>query len=68
MDHLQEAYSLVNQFHVILMNENTECGNEILCTIIAKQCAMVAVNFMLSKSKDADIEYWHNVKKEIILI
>jgi hypothetical protein len=29
---------------------------------------MVAVNFMLSKSKDADIEYWHNVKKEIILI
>ena len=66
MDYLQEAYSLVNQYRVILMNEDTDCGNEILCTIIAKQCAMVAVNFMLSQSNDADIEYWQNVKREII--
>lgn len=66
MDYLQEAYSLVNQYRVILMNEDTECGNEILCTIIAKQCALVAVNFMLDKCKDADIEYWKNVKREII--
>ena len=66
MDYLQEAYSLVNQYRVILMNEDTECGNEILCTIIAKQCALVAVNFMLEKCKDADIEYWKNVKREII--
>lgn len=66
MDYLQEAYSLVNQYRVILMNEDTECGNEILCTIIAKQCALVAVNFMLENCKDADIEYWKNVKREII--
>ncbi len=50
------------------MNEDTECGNEILCTIIAKQSAMVAINLLLENCKDADIEYWKNVKREIIKI
>lgn len=68
MECVQEAYSLVNQYRLILMNEDTECGNEILCTIIAKQSAMVAINLLLEKCKDADIEYWKNVKREIIKI
>jgi hypothetical protein len=29
------------------MNEDTECGNEILCSVIAKKCALVAVDEMI---------------------
>jgi hypothetical protein len=27
------------------MNEDTECGNEILCTSIAKKCALKSIEF-----------------------
>jgi hypothetical protein len=42
-----KAEELVNSYRIILMNEDTECGNEILCTSIAKQCALIAVDFGL---------------------
>jgi hypothetical protein len=63
------------------MNEDTECGNEILCTSIAKQCALIAVDEILNiehpqiiiyteiiKNSIRDYfqdEYWDEVKKEI---
>ena len=63
------------------MNEDTECGNEILCTSIAKQCAIIAVDEILNiehpqiiiyteiiKNSIRDYfqdEYWEEVKKEI---
>ena len=28
----EKAESLVNQYRMVLMDEDTECGNEILCT------------------------------------
>jgi hypothetical protein len=31
----QTSTDLVNQFRMILMDEDTDCGNEILCTSIA---------------------------------
>jgi hypothetical protein len=43
----QKAEELVNSYRIILMNEDTECGNEILCTSIAKQCAIITVDFAL---------------------
>ena len=43
----EKAINLVNSYRIILMNEDTECGNEILCTVIAKQCALIAVDEML---------------------
>jgi hypothetical protein len=43
----KKAISLVDSYRIILMNEDTECGNEILCTVIAKKCALVAVNEMI---------------------
>ena len=33
----EKAEDLVNSFRMILMNEDTDCGNEILCTSIAKK-------------------------------
>jgi hypothetical protein len=39
----EKAESLVDKFRLILMDEDTDCGNEVLCTIIAIRCAKVAV-------------------------
>jgi hypothetical protein len=76
-----KAEELVNSYRIILMNEDTECGNEILCTSIAKQCALIAVDEILNiehpqiiiyteiiKNSIRDYfqdEYWDEVKKEI---
>lgn len=38
-----KAEELVNEFRVILMDEDTECGNEILCTSIAIKHALIVV-------------------------
>jgi len=40
----QEAEELVNEFRMVLMNADTECGNEILCTSIAIRNSMKCVN------------------------
>jgi hypothetical protein len=43
----ERANELVDKYRIILMNQDTQCGEEILCTIIAKQCALIAVDEML---------------------
>jgi hypothetical protein len=53
----EKARELVNQYRIILMNEDTECGNEILCTEIAKQCALIAVDEMIGEYQSmSDLE------------
>jgi hypothetical protein len=42
MTEKEQAESLVNKYRMILMNEDTECGNEILCTEIAKKMALTS--------------------------
>ena len=44
----QKATQLVDTYRAMLMNEDTECGNEILCTIIAKKSALISVEEMIS--------------------
>ena len=73
MDYLQEAYSLVNQYRVILMNEDTECGNEILCTSIAIKNAVITVELLMNEYpsfprgtwEESRALYWLEVKQEI---
>ena len=43
----EKANDLVNTYRMILMDEDTECGNEILCTSIAIKNALVAINQMI---------------------
>ena len=43
----EKAINLVDSYRIILMNEDTECGNEILCTVIAKKCALIALDEMI---------------------
>ena len=68
-----KAEDLINSYRIILMNENTECGNEILCTSIAKQNALITVSEILQMIDKDEIDvwdrniliYWKEVKKEI---
>jgi hypothetical protein len=61
-----KAENLVDSYRIVLMNEDTECGEEILCTVIAKQCALIAVdNVLWMASHYATIDYWNEVKQEI---
>jgi len=68
----EKAISLVDSYRIILMNQDTECGEEILCTVIAKQCALIAVDEIIQQCwdyRDIDLEtshdYWQEVKQEI---
>jgi hypothetical protein len=65
----EKAEALVNSYRIILMNEDTECGNEILCTSIAKQCALIAVDELIYETQfevpNIRQRYWINVKHEI---
>jgi hypothetical protein len=42
-----KAENLVNEYRVMLMQTDTDAGEEILCTSIAKECAMIAVDEIL---------------------
>ena len=76
MTYKEKANDLVNQYRMILMNEDTDCGNEILCTLIAIKNAKIAVDeiMMFMDTFDLDIEmkhqytWWHNVKIELSLL
>jgi len=66
----EKAISLVDSYRIILINEDTECGEEILCTVIAKQCALIAVDEILNndgftRCDQYLTEYWQEVKQEI---
>jgi hypothetical protein len=73
----EKAEDLVNQFRIILMDEDTECGNEILCTSIAIKNAMICAEEIMFKflynskmgadwiADDLTVEYWAEVMKEL---
>ena len=69
----EKAINLVDSYRIILMNEDTECGNEILCTVIAKKCALIALEEKLEVLNKIScvivchdlIDYYLEVKHEI---
>jgi len=70
----EKAEELITHFKMILMDEDTDCGCEILCTSIAKKCALVTVNNVINANPHSNpfntdiystMKYWINVKKEI---
>jgi len=71
MNSKQKAEDLVNKYRMILMDEDTDCGNEILCTLIAIKNAHIAVDEIIEHiSKGADYGglkkmYWTDVKTEL---
>ena len=69
----EKAISLVDSYRNILMNEDTQCGEEILCTGIAKRCALIAVDeiincdsfFKTLEDTKVFTKYWYEVQQEI---
>lgn len=73
----EKAQDLVNQFRMVLMDEDTECGNELLCTSIAIKNALITVNEIIQSIAKIEgieklgviqlnqLEYWSNVKQEL---
>ena len=73
----EKAEDLVNQFRIILMDEDTECGNEILCTSIAIKNALICADEVLMRvpygnndvakwiTDDLTVDYWVQVRKEL---
>lgn len=66
----EKAQQLVVQYKIVLMDEDTECGNEILCTTIAKKIALTTVDEILNNDgftthDNLLTEYWYEVKQEI---
>ena len=73
----EKAEDLVNQFRMVLMDEDTDCGNEILCTSIAIKNALISVFEIihaivqiegietLGKAEIKELEYWREVKQEL---
>jgi hypothetical protein len=68
----EKAEDLINSYRMILMNEDTDCGEEILCTTIAKQNALIVVDeilradmFMMTEEQE---KYWEQVKQEILAL
>jgi len=75
-----KAEKLVNEYRVMLMQTDTDAGQEILCTSIAKECALILaeerlneLNFthigygkeIMQGYQSTKVKYWNEVKKEI---
>ena len=64
-----EAKRLVDDYRLILGQFNTDAGEEILCTIIAKQLAEKTVDEIISALDvtlvSTDIQWWKEVKQAI---
>ena len=61
----EKADGLVTKFKLILMDEDTECGNEILCTTIAVRCAKVVVDELNNIQPVSSDLYWESVIHEL---
>ena len=59
----EKAQDLVNQFRMVLMAEDTECGNELLCTSIAIKNALICCD-EFQKFLGTNY-YWMDVKQEL---
>jgi hypothetical protein len=68
-----KAIELVDTYKFVLWSEDTQCGDEILCTGIAKRCALIALDEKLEVLNKIScvivchdlIDYYLEVKHEI---
>ena len=43
----QKAEELVDKYRIFLQDTDTEVGEEILCTLVAKSCALITLDEMI---------------------
>jgi hypothetical protein len=63
----EKAIVLTNVYKLILMDEDTDCGYEVLCTSIAIKNALICVDEILKATSNNSKEdyYWLNVRYEL---
>ena len=67
----EKANELVTMHHNLIQDIGGELGQEILVTILAKQCALIAVDEILNHHHQSqglyriDTYFWQKVKEEI---
>jgi hypothetical protein len=65
----EKAKELFNQYYSLIQEIGGDLGHEILVSILAKNCALIAVDEILrirSVNKDAILSnYWEEVEQEI---
>jgi hypothetical protein len=68
----EKAKELFDHYHIIIQNIGGELGQEILVSILAKQCALYAVREVLKEKWNIEVEgsydeyyYWEEVEHEI---
>ena len=70
----EKSEQLIAEFKNILQNEDTDCGNEILCTLIAIRCAQLTVRHVLSSNPHSNpfntqqqttFDWWFEVYNEL---
>jgi len=67
----EKAQQLLHEYRMLFMNEGEDYGEEILVSVLSKQCALIAVNEIINSRPqitDSQIEYnnyWQKVKQEI---
>ena len=71
-DAKEKAEELFSKFKVILILEDVDLGEEILCSLIAKKCALESVNEIIKQCEWYErryqsnvLEYWRKVRNEI---
>jgi hypothetical protein len=68
----EKAKELFNQYHNLIQEIGGDLGHEILVSILAKNCALIAVdeilyilNLSLDFKMNKSIKYWLEVREEI---
>jgi len=61
----EEANSLIKYYYNLIQEIGGELGQEILVSILAKECALFAVKKIYDTSNIKYIEYWEEVQYEI---
>ena len=56
----QYANELVTEFKLVLMQEDTDCGCEILCTLIAVKNALITVDKLIKVTHE-DYHYYYRL-------
>jgi hypothetical protein len=70
----EKARELVHTYRVLLMDDGEDYGEEILVSMLSKQCALVSVIEVINSNPHSNpfttipvstMDYWIKVKKEI---
>ena len=62
----EKAKELFNQYYILILNTGGELSNEIIISILAKQCSLIAVKQILDNDLNNEVYYyWEEVEEEI---